>query len=310
MNSYKKFTAVFKVILCSIFVFGTVFQNSFAFAQTLEIKTKIFRQIVEKKIAVIKKNSTIDGKNAKAALSLKDICPIDTDSVANRIFIEYGAIFVAESRINFPTRCIFDNQNDVEIYQNSSISETVIIGGTSITLQKPAMDALLEARREAAKSNLQITPRGGSTAGKRSYYDTARIWNSRFYPALDYWSAKGRISRQEIFEVRNLPIHQQVKQVLEWENDGLYFNTNFSKSILYSVAAPGASQHIFMLALDVQQFGDLRVRNILAKHGWFQTVKSDAPHFTYLGIEESKLPSLGLVAVLVDGQKFWIPQMN
>lgn len=310
MKIYKKFKAVSKIILCSVFAFGAIFQNSSAVAQIYNIETKNFREVVKKKIEILKKSSAFNGQASKSDFSLKDICPIDTDLVANRIFIEYGAIFVAESRINFPLKCIFEDQNDVEVYQNNAISETVIIGGTSITLQKPAMNALLEARKEAAEMNLQITPRGGSTAGKRSYDDTTRIWNSRFYPALNYWSAKGKLSKQEVFTVRNLPIRRQVKQVLEWENDGLYFNTNFSKSILYSVAAPGASQHIFMLALDVQQFGDLRVRNILAKHGWFQTVKSDAPHFTYLGIEENKLPSVGLIAVLIDGQKFWIPQMN
>ncbi|MEP7038472.1 MAG: hypothetical protein ABI891_09015, partial [Acidobacteriota bacterium] len=223
-------------------------------AQIYKVKTKNFRKVVEKKIAVINKSLTFDEKNTKAQISLQDICPIDTDSVARRIFIEYGAIFVADSRVYFPTRCIFENQNDIENYQNNAVSETIIIGGISITLQKPAMEALLEARKEAAESNLQITPRGGSTAGKRSYDDTARFWSSRFYPALDYWSAKGKISKQEVFEVRNLPIYQQIKRVLDWENEGLYFNTNFSKSILYSVAAPGASQHIFMLALDVQQF--------------------------------------------------------
>ncbi len=310
MKSYKKFKNVLKILLCSVFTFGTIYQNSSASAQNYRVKTKNFLEVVEKKIAILKKSSMFNGKVVKLDFSFKDICPIATDSVARRIFAEYGAIFVAESRVNFPTKCIFENQNDIETYQNNSISETVIIGGTSITLQKPAMETLLEARKEAAEMNLQITPRGGSTAGKRSYNDTSRFWSSRFNPALDYWSAKGKISRQEVFEAQNLPIRQQIKQVLEWEDEGLYFNTNFSKSILYSVAAPGASQHIFMLALDVQQFDDLRVRNILAKYGWYQTVKSDMPHFTYLGIEESKLPSLGLVAVLVEGHKFWIPQVD
>jgi hypothetical protein len=65
-----------------------------------------------------------------------------------------------------------------------------------------------------------------------------------------------------------------------------------------------------MLALDIEQFANKDVRAILARHGWFQTVKSDLPHFTYLGVEELQLPSLGLQAVFVSGQKFWIPKMN
>jgi hypothetical protein len=65
-----------------------------------------------------------------------------------------------------------------------------------------------------------------------------------------------------------------------------------------------------MLALDVEQYSNASVRKILADHGWFQTVKSDMPHFTYLGVKESELPSLGLRPVNVDGQKFWIPNVE
>ncbi len=96
---------------------------------------------------------------------------------------------------------------------------------------------------------------------------------------------------------------------MEWESKGLYFSKDLSKSILFSVAAPGASQHIFMLALDVEQFANKNVREILADHGWFQTVLSDLPHFTYLGVKESELPALGLKKVTHGGQIFWIPNI-
>ena len=62
-----------------------------------------------------------------------------------------------------------------------------------------------------------------------------------------------------------------------------------------------------MLALDVVQFSNSQVRKVLADNGWFQTVKSDAPHFTYLGVKESDLSDLGLKSVMVGSQKFWIP---
>lgn len=182
----------------------------------------------------------------------------------------------------------------------------MIVGGSSITLQESAMNALLEAVKDAEQMNLRITPRGGSLAAARSYRDSERLWNSRFLPALNYWVGKGKISRQEAENVKNLPIHEQIAKVLDWENKGLYFSKDLSKSILYSVAAPGASQHIFMLALDVRQFSDLKVRNILAKYGWFQTVASDLPHFTYLGVKENDLPQLGLKSYLINGHKFWL----
>ena len=58
------------------------------------------------------------------------------------------------------------------------------------------------------------------------------------------------------------------------------------------------------------EFADARVREILAEHGWFQTVLSDLPHFTFLGLKEEELPTRGLKNVEVDGQKFWIPDVG
>ena len=65
-----------------------------------------------------------------------------------------------------------------------------------------------------------------------------------------------------------------------------------------------------MLALDVTEFGNPRVRAILAQHGWFQTVQSDLPHFTYLGLEEKDLPARGLRRATSGGQVFWIPNVD
>ena len=64
-----------------------------------------------------------------------------------------------------------------------------------------------------------------------------------------------------------------------------------------------------MLALDVVESGNPAVRDILAKHGWFQTVVSDLPHFTYLGSPEADLPNLGLKKVTSGGRSFWVPDI-
>jgi hypothetical protein len=142
------------------------------------------------------------------------------------------------------------------------------------------------------------------------------FWNSRLLPGLAYWVKQKRITTAQAEAVKRSRIREQVAQVLEWEKDGMYFSKDLSKSILYSVAAPGASQHIFMLALDVTQYGSPKVREILARHGWFQTVASDLPHFTYLGIieeeqaaREAKLEEMGLQKVRIGGQDFWVPDM-
>jgi hypothetical protein len=48
---------------------------------------------------------------------------------------------------------------------------------------------------------------------------------------------------------------------------------------------------------------------IMARHGWFQTVVSDLPHFTYLGEAEDTLPSLGLKRIESSGRIFWTPDV-
>jgi hypothetical protein len=64
-----------------------------------------------------------------------------------------------------------------------------------------------------------------------------------------------------------------------------------------------------MLAFDVNEFENPRVREIMAKHGWFQTVLSDLPHFTFLGLKEKDLPKHGLRSLEINGQVFWIPNV-
>ncbi|HEX9959908.1 MAG TPA: hypothetical protein VGB00_03190, partial [Pyrinomonadaceae bacterium] len=58
--------------------------------------------------------------------------------------------------------------------------------------------------------------------------------------------------------------------------------------------------------LDIEQFNDSKVKAILAKYGWFQTVRNDAPHFTYLGVKESDLPERGLKQISEQGMRVWI----
>ena len=133
---------------------------------------------------------------------------------------------------------------------------------------------------------------------------------SRFLPALDHWREAGRLTQSQTEALRSLPIPEQVRAVLELEKEGIFFSKDFSKSVLYSIAAPGTSQHIAMLAFDANEFQDRRVREILAQHGWFQTVLSDLPHFTFLGLAEAELPDRGLKKTEVYEQTFWIPDVG
>jgi hypothetical protein len=234
------------------------------------------------------------------------ICNIN-EPVARRILEEYGAIFIATERVLPPPVCIFKNDEEVTAFHNKAGFSSATIAETYIELQPAAMEALQKAREEAIAAGLDITPRGGTEAARRNFADTRRLWDTRFLPALTYWQKEGRLTEEQVNRLRALPLDEQIKEVLELEKDGIFFSQDLSKSILYSIAAPGTSQHIAMLALDVTEFEDPKVRQILARHGWFQTVKSDMPHFTYLGHRESALPSLGLRAVMAGDQLFWIP---
>lgn len=254
----------------------------------------------------------IADKRIRAAhdISLFEACPIADDLGARTVFREYGAIFVAGDGALVPSRCVFSDEKAVSTFHSRLNTVTRNIGGVTITLQEPAMRALEAARKEAVGRGLNLSPRGGARAASRNFADTKRLWDSRFLPGLDHWTSKGRITAAEAERIRKAPIPEQVTQVLEWEKEGIYFARGFAKSILYSVAAPGASQHISMLALDVSQFGDARVRKILAEHGWHRTVLSDLPHFTYLGATEDELPGLGLEKKTSGGQDFWVPKLG
>jgi hypothetical protein len=244
----------------------------------------------------------------KRKTKVDSVCP-PSDPVARRILEEYGAIFVADKKVTPPPVCMFSNEEQVTKFQDDAGFEVGVIGFDEVELQPEALRQLNKAREEAQKEGLDITPRDGAEAGRRNYEDSVRLWNSRFEPALDYWLSQGRLTAEQVARLKSLPLKEQVGEVLELENAGIYFSKDLSKSILYSIAAPGTSQHIAMLAFDVNEFENPRVREIMAKHGWFQTVLSDLPHFTFLGLKEKDLPKHGLRSVEINGQVFWIPNV-
>ena len=244
----------------------------------------------------------------KRKIKLDSVCP-PSDPVSRRILEEYGAIFVADKKVTPPPVCVFTTEEQVAQWQDHAGYEAESFGYDEVELQPEALKKLNKARQDAQKEGLDITPRDGAEAGRRNYEDSVRLWNSRFEPALDYWMSQGRLTQEQVTRLKGLPLSQQVAEVLELEKTGIYFSKDLSKSILYSIAAPGASQHIAMLAFDVNEFENPRVREIMAKHGWFQTVLSDLPHFTFLGLKEKDLPKHGLRSLEINGQVFWIPNV-
>ena len=245
----------------------------------------------------------------KRKIKLDSICP-PSDPVARRILEEYGAVFVATKKVLPPPFCIFTTEDQVTRFQDEAGFDEEQIGFDVIELQPEALKQLRKAREQAQKEGLDITPRDGAEAARRNYGDSVRLWNSRFLPALDYWLSQGRLTADQVARLKSLSLSQQIAEVLELEKVGIYFSKDLSKSILYSIAAPGTSQHIHMLAFDVNEFENPRVREIMAAHGWFQTVLSDLPHFTFLGLKEKDLPKNGLRSLEVNGQVFWIPNVE
>lgn len=232
------------------------------------------------------------------------------DAVSKRILEEYGAVFVATEKVLPPPACMFTSAAEVSEFQTKAGASSAEISGATIELQAAALMALLAAREEALGEGLNITPRDGAEAARRKYEDTLRLWDSRFLPALAHWQKLGKLAADEADRLAQLPIREQIKEVLELEKRGIFFSKDFSKSILYSVAAPGTSQHLSMLAFDAVEFQNPKVRKILARHGWFRTVKNDLPHFTYLGHEENLLPTLGLKKLKTNDGEFWVPNVQ
>lgn len=231
-----------------------------------------------------------------------------SNPVEQRILNEYGAVFLTAAVP--PSEVMFTSEEKVSAFQSKAGTASANIAGTNIELQPKAMEALRKAVEEARGRGLKITPRDGEEAGRRSYAKTLALWNSRFEPALKHWKSRGRLNDEQISRLRSLPIREQVAEVLKLEKQGIWFNTFFNNSILYSVAAPGTSQHLSMLAFDAEEFGNAKVREIMARHGWFRTVQNDEPHFTYLGHPESKLKQLGLKKVTRKSGEFWIPDVR
>jgi hypothetical protein len=254
-------------------------------------------------------NRALEDSLAKRNMSRSQICD-EADSVSKRILQEYGAVFLAEDKVLPPPVCIFGSSDEVNAYQARLQVLAEDIGGDRIELQAEAMRAYLEARSEAMAAGLDITPRGGPEAAKRKFEDTLEFWNDRVDRGCKHWLEKGRLTQEQVDKIKSLQGKEQIKEIFEYEKEEIFFNTFFNYSILYSVAAPGSSQHLALLALDIKEFPNPKIRAIMGNHGWFRTVRNDAPHFTFLGKKESELASLGLKKFENKDGEFWIPDIK
>lgn len=246
-------------------------------------------------------------KKFKARLPEKFQLP--KNAVGKRILKEYGALFVAGGGAVVPDTVIFKDEEEVSVWQSSVEISRANINGFDIELQTAAMKHLKNAIAEARENNFSISPRGADSA-RRSYAETLDLWASRVNPALIHWVNEAKLSITKARRIRSITPFEQVAEILKLEEKGIFFSKDLSKSIVYSVAPPGSSQHLSMLALDINEYNNADARQILAKHGWFQTVVSDLPHFTFLGKTENELAASGLKEINDEsGRVFWIPNL-
>jgi len=244
--------------------------------------------------------------------SLRDTASALSSPIELRLFAEYGAVFVTAATP--PPVIIFDDATQVDEFQSSLSLGWGVFGDYEIQLQAVALGALAAAAAEMAERGGSITARA-SDAGGRSYEDTVRLWTRNVTRGLEHWKGVGLISGERAQSIRELSPVAQVSAILNLEDtEQLFFGTFFDKSILYSVAAPGASQHLSMLAFDVAEYEDYECDEVLGGHGWYRTVPNDLPHFTYLGHDRDLLPRLGLRRVeRIIGERvygFWTPDFE
>ena len=164
-------------------------------------------------------------------------------------------MFVARG-VEAPPVVIFPTADSVARRQASLHTAQAEFSGIIVKLQSAAMQALLKARAEAIQAHLSISPRGLDSA-QRSYEETVELWKSRVNPGLHHWVERGSLSAPEAERIRAIPAREQAEAILRLEGRGLYFSQDFSKSILYSVAVPGAHSHDWLwgscLHLESQQ---------------------------------------------------------
>lgn len=245
--------------------------------------------------------------SAAAAGTSGPLPSLSDEQVMHRLSREYGAVLVARSGAVAPPRVTFATEAEVATWQSTLVIRKETLAGIPIELQDIAMKALLAASAESKTAGHSFTPRG-TDAGRRNYADTVRLWTGRVDGGLRHWVTKGALSQGDADLIRALSPTAQVPVILALEDQRkLYFSTNFARTILSSVAAPGSSQHLTLLAFDLEEHANAKVRAILEKHQWYQTVVDDTPHFTFLGASVADLPALGLEKVSKDGRGYWVP---
>jgi hypothetical protein len=277
-------------------------------------------------------------------INLNEVCKPD-NLVNMKILEEYGAYFVAKDIVPPPT-CIFDNEGGVNDFLASSLNgktKVVKIADKSFEFQSAAADSLVnEVFPALSRLNPKILPyqipRRYSDVGdkeilnltantfviinadwaKRTYCNTLVNWKSRLDKmpdkkllkdlTLDLDDLTDSIKKKRI----NLTIGEELKTANQKRKSTSTYYGSRKNPIMRSVAIPGASQHLLLIAFDLEII-NADIIETLNNAGWYQTVPNDDRHFTYLGYkteEDLKKNGLKRVECKKSEYKFWIPNIK
>lgn len=229
---YLSLTAIFIRLFCIVFAEASLLCHCFSFVFVKDLSDINKNQIPQFERSNLFFNA-LELNLAEKGQNLDDFCS-QSNILHKRILQEYGAVFVGEGE--FGNSCYFENENQLQSFQEEITYSEKTIKGVKVTLQAAAMQSLFSAVSEAKALGLSITPRGTSLASRRSFFDTLKLWHSRVNPGLIYWVKKGKISSYQAQQIREMPIITQAQAILELEEMGFFlaliFQNHFSILLL------------------------------------------------------------------------------
>lgn len=213
-------------------------------------------------------NANLSEKDRFLALITNKLPTIPTPHTFEYVLLRaYGSAFINQNpEIKLPQKVLFKNEQETKEFQ-STLTTGKVNGTNNCYLQKSAAEAL-----NLAKSQVQIPLKSdyGASDCTRSFATNLRFWQ----------------------KYANNNTLEQVRQGKETK-------------ILGVVAPPGASQHLWGLAIDLRVSNE-RQKQVLNQNGWYQTVEYDVPHWTYVGLAPDKLPEFGFQNKVVEGINYWV----
>jgi len=119
---------------------------------------------------------------------------------------------------------------------------TESIGFDYVELQPEAMKALIKARQEAQKENLDITPRDGAKPRGATTRIVCASGIVAFF-RLSIMLQQERLTLQQVEQMRTLPLHDQVAECWSWKRAAFFQQRSFKIDFVLDCSARHFSAH-------------------------------------------------------------------